>query len=277
MNMQLITQSDYEQYIRQKDDGDYIILLNNLTFSSVFQPIFNQLMQLIGFEALLRIQDEKQNFIRPDRFFADPNHSDEYILSVEFLSRAIHIRNFSKHYTAKGVKLFLNVMPNSLITMTKDLEYVDRSLLFRRLKQLGMAPSDVTFEVIEELCYQNDDLREAVKVLRSKGFHFAIDDFGAGHSDEKRAVELTPDLIKIDRGYLLSYCAGQQEELLHALNLAQRIGARVIVEGVEEEEQYQAMRELGLEFYQGYHFGRPEKIDYWAAQPISLAVDDDHR
>ncbi|ANN28734.1 TPA: EAL domain-containing protein [Vibrio vulnificus] len=263
--MQLITQSDYEQYIRQKDDGDYIMLLNNLTFSSVFQPIFNQLMQLIGFEALLRIQDEKQNFIRPDRFFADPNHSDEYILSVEFLSRAIHIRNFSKHYTAKGVKLFLNVMPNSLITMTKDLEYVDRSLLFRRLKQLGMAPSDVTFEVIEELCYQNDDLREAVKVLRSKGFHFAIDDFGAGHSDEKRAVELTPDLIKIDRGYLLSYCAGQQEELLHALNLAQRIGARVIVEGVEEEEQYQAMRELGLEFYQGYHFGRPEKIDYWAA------------
>ncbi|HDY7499250.1 EAL domain-containing protein [Vibrio vulnificus] len=275
--MQLITQSDYEQYIRQKDDGDYIMRLNNLTFSSVFQPIFNQLMQLIGFEALLRIQDEKQNFIRPDRFFADPNHSDEYILSVEFLSRAIHIRNFSKHYTAKGVKLFLNVMPNSLITMTKDLEYVDRSLLFRRLKQLGMAASDVTFEVIEELCYQNDDLREAVKVLRSKGFHFAIDDFGAGHSDEKRAVELTPDLIKIDRGYLLSYCAGQQEELLHALNLAQRIGARVIVEGVEEEEQYQAMRELGLEFYQGYHFGRPEKIDYWAAQPISLAVDDDHR
>ncbi|MFS2261848.1 EAL domain-containing protein [Vibrio vulnificus] len=275
--MQLITQSDYEQYIRQKDDGDYIMLLNNLTFSSVFQPIFNQLMQLIGFEALLRIQDEKQNFIRPDRFFADPNHSDEYILSVEFLSRAIHIRNFSKHYTAKGVKLFLNVMPNSLITMTKDLENIDRSLLFRRLKQLGMAQSDVTFEVIEELCYQNDDLREAVKVLRSKGFHFAIDDFGAGHSDEKRAVELTPDLIKIDRSYLLSYCAGQQEELLHALNLAQRIGARVIVEGVEEEEQYQAMRELGLEFYQGYHFGRPEKIDYWAAQPISLAVDDDHR
>jgi len=63
--MQLITQSDYEQYIRQKEDGDYIMLLNNLTFSSVFQPIFNQLMQLIGFEALLRIQDEQQNFIQP--------------------------------------------------------------------------------------------------------------------------------------------------------------------------------------------------------------------
>ncbi|MGR2948317.1 EAL domain-containing protein [Vibrio vulnificus] len=274
--MQLITQSDYEQYIRQTDDGDFIMLLDNLTFSSVFQPIFNQLMQLVGFEALLRIQDEQHNFIRPDLFFSDPSHSDEYILSIEFLSRAIHIRNFSKHYTAKGVKLFLNVMPNSLLTMTKDLEYVDRSLLFHRLKQLGMAPSDVTFEVIEELCYKNDDLREAVKVLRSKGFNFAIDDFGAGHSDEKRAVELTPDLIKIDRSYLLRYCAGQREELLHALSLAQRIGAKVIVEGVEEEAQYLAMRELGLEFYQGYHFGRPESIDYWAAQPISLAVHADH-
>ncbi|HFQ5379098.1 TPA: EAL domain-containing protein [Vibrio vulnificus] len=274
--MQLITQSDYEQYIRQTDDGDFIVLLDNLTFSSVFQPIFNQLMQLVGFEALLRIQDEQHNFIRPDLFFSDPSHSDEYILSIEFLSRAIHIRNFSKHYTAKGVKLFLNVMPNSLLTMTKDLEYVDRSLLFRRLKQLGMAPSDVTFEVIEELCYQNDDLREAVKLLRSKGYNFAIDDFGAGHSDEKRAVELTPDLIKIDRSYLLRYCAGQREELLHALSLAQRIDAKVIVEGVEEEAQYLAMRELGLEFYQGYHFGRPESIDYWADQPISIAAHNDH-
>ncbi|ELP5727775.1 EAL domain-containing protein [Vibrio vulnificus] len=269
--MQLITQSDYEQYILQKDDGDYILRLGNLTFSSVFQPIFNQLLQLIGFEALLRIQDENNHPIRPDHFFSDAKHSEEHILSVEFLSRAIHIRNFSKHYTAKGIKLFLNVLPNSLIMMTKDIEDIDSKLLFRRLKQLGMQPSDVTFEVIEELCYQNENLKESVKILREKGFNFAIDDFGAGYSDESRTVQLTPDLIKIDRSYLLRYCEGQQQELVDALNLAQRINAKVIVEGVEEEHQYLAMKALGLEYFQGYYFGRPESIDYWAQRHLEQA------
>lgn len=269
--MQLITQSDYEQYIDQRDNGDYMVLLDNLTFSSVFQPILNQTMQLVGFEALVRIHDEQQNPIRPDLFFTASHHSAEYILCAEFLVRAIHIRNFAKHFTSKGVKLFLNVLPNSLITMTKDLEYVDRSLLFRRLNQLGMQPGDVTFEVIEALCYQNDDLREAVKVLRNKGFNFAIDDFGAGYSDESRTVQLTPDLIKIDRSYLLRYCAGQKEELLNVLTLAKRIGSLVIVEGIEEEHQYLAMKTLGLEYFQGYYFGRPENIDYWAHQNLPLA------
>ncbi|HCG7311238.1 EAL domain-containing protein [Vibrio parahaemolyticus] len=261
--MELKKQSDYEQYIRQDGLGEYYVVINQFTFHSVYQPIFDKHQRVIGMEALLRIHGADGVQIRPDIFLSNASIDPYFRLCVEFLSRAMHIRNFARHFAGTPIKLFLNVMPQTLLTLTKDMGFKDNGLLYKRLADLGMTPSDVVFEVVEESCGDTDLLIKAVQLMRSNGFIFAIDDFGAQHSDIARVQQLCPDIIKIDRSYLLDYCAGDTFSIRSAVDLAANMGAKVIIEGVEENNQLQAMRQLELDYYQGFYLGKPSAIHHW--------------
>ncbi|WP_272166260.1 EAL domain-containing protein [Vibrio diabolicus] len=261
--MELKKQSDYEQYIRQDGLGEYYVVINQLTFRSVYQPIFDKYQRVIGMEALLRIHNTDGIQIRPDIFLSNANIDTDFRLRVEFLSRAMHIRNFARHFAGTPIKLFLNVMPQTLLTLTKGTGFKDNGLLYKRLTELGMSPSDVVFEVVEESCGDTDLLIKAVQLMRANGFIFAIDDFGAQHSDITRVQQLCPDIIKIDRSYLLDYCAGEIFSIHSAVELAAHMGAKVLIEGVEEYMQLQAMYQLDLDYYQGFYLGKPCAIHHW--------------
>ncbi|MGR5193958.1 EAL domain-containing protein [Vibrio rotiferianus] len=272
--MELKKQSDYEQYIRQNRLGEYYVVLNQYTFHSVYQPIFDKHNKMIGMEALLRIRGEDGTNVRPDLFFADTNIDSYFRLCIEFLSRAIHIRNFARHFAGSSIKLFLNVMPQTLLTLTKDMGFKDNGLLYKRLHKLGMAPSDVVFEVVEESCGDTDLLTEAVQKMKANGFLFAIDDFGANHSDITRVKQLCPDIIKIDRSYLVDYCSGDTLAIANAVQLAEEMNAKVVIEGVEEHSQLSAMQNLELDYYQGFYLGKPNAIHHWTEQAESTKVLD---
>ncbi|EPN4953116.1 EAL domain-containing protein [Vibrio diabolicus] len=261
--MELKNQSDYERYIKQDNLGEYYVVLNQFTFHSVYQPIFDKHQRIIGMEALLRIRGIDGSLIRPDVFLANNGLDPYFRLCVEFLSRAMHIRNFARCFAGTPIKLFLNVMPQTLLTLTKDMGFKDNGLLYKRLSDLGMTPSDVVFEVVEESCGDTDLLIKAVQLMRANGFIFAIDDFGAQHSDIARVQQLCPDIIKIDRSYLLDYCAGETFSIHSAVELAAHMGAKVIIEGVEEDVQLQAMYQLDLDYYQGFYLGKPCAIHHW--------------
>ncbi|MDF5496687.1 EAL domain-containing protein, partial [Vibrio parahaemolyticus] len=145
--MELKNQSDYERYIKQDNLGEYYVVLNQFTFHSVYQPIFDRRQRIIGMEALLRIRGIDGSLIRPDVFLANNGLDPYFRLCVEFLSRAMHIRNFARYFAGTPIKLFLNVMPQTLLTLTKDMGFKDNGLLYKRLSDLGMSPSDVVFEV----------------------------------------------------------------------------------------------------------------------------------
>lgn len=69
--MELKNQSDYERYIKQDNLGEYYVVLNQFTFHSVYQPIFDRRQRIIGMEALLRIRGIDGSLIRPDVFLAN--------------------------------------------------------------------------------------------------------------------------------------------------------------------------------------------------------------
>ncbi|TMX31389.1 EAL domain-containing protein [Vibrio rotiferianus] len=270
--MELTKQSDYERYIRIDENGEHCVHLHQFVFRSVYQPIFDHSRTLIGMEALLRIETIDGVSIRPDIFFSDNSWDKSFRLAVEFLSRAIHIRNFAKHFAGSGVKLFLNVMPAALLTLTTDMGFKDTGLLYQRLKALNMETSDVVFEVIEQHCEETESLIKAVEKLKASGFLFAIDDYGAQYSDQKRVLQLCPDIIKIDRSYLLEFCNGNEDAVFSAMELAQNLGAKVVIEGVEQENQLAAMQALCVDFYQGFYLGKPKSIHHWTAQKANAKV-----
>lgn len=269
--MKLITREDYEQYLNKKPCGEFYAVVHGMTFESVYQPIFGRDETILGFEALLRITRNDGTTQRPDLLFGDPAINPNRLLAYELLTRVIHIRNFARHFSEHKYKLFINVHPNSFLSTIMGADYKSTGLLDERLKQVNLTSDRLVFEVIEHPCLEDVELQHAVNTLKNHGYSIAIDDFGAKCSNRKRVKELTPNFIKIDRSYLLRHCAGETHLIPDAIMLANEMGANVVIEGVEEPEQYHDMKNIGIDFFQGYLLGKPSPISHWVSELMETA------
>lgn len=151
-------------------------------------------------------------------------------------------------------KLFLNCLPSAIHDPNFREDALDKTL-----EAVGLHPRNVIFEISEAEAIKNYAIfREFRDHYRAMGFRFALDDTGTGYSSLSALMELSPDFIKIDRSLVKSVHAdASRQVLLRALkSLADQLGARVIAEGVEGKEEFDTVVELGIQFAQGFHFGR---------------------
>jgi EAL domain-containing protein (putative c-di-GMP-specific phosphodiesterase class I) len=95
--------------------------------------------------------------------------------------------------------------------------------------------------------------------LRRTGVRVAIDDFGTGYSSFAALAELPIDILKIDKRFIDNVALNHQGRgFVNAIiQLAQTLGLETVAEGVEHEEQRQALVELGSTHFQGYLFAKP--------------------
>ena len=155
-------------------------------------------------------------------------------------------------------------------------ELADPATVARLLEgQLHQTASQVVLEVTE-----TDDLAEGspadrnLGVLLGAGYTLAIDDFGTGFSNFTRLEHLRPGILKLDRSLIVRSSAGQeaaQEFLDAATHIGHAIDSNVLAEGVETEQDVTAVRSVGIDLAQGYHFSRPlplpELLDWVSADP----------
>ncbi|GAB2650262.1 EAL domain-containing protein [Vibrio panuliri] len=255
--MLLSTKNQFQQLITTNEDFVFTGSYKDLTLKSVYQPIFDADDQAVGIEALVRINHASDGIIRPDQFFNSPDFSLEDKINVERLSRVIHIRNFA-HSQYSQLNLFLNVLPSAGEFFA--LEDIRTSLLCKRLFSLGLVPKQLIMEVVEHDTRDEECLKHAMAKLSKCGFQIAIDDFGIQASNHERVERIKPDIIKIDRSLMLSYMQDDKLPLLKGLELAKRINAKVVVEGIETAQQLQAMKQLEIDYYQGYFLAMPQPI-----------------
>jgi EAL domain-containing protein (putative c-di-GMP-specific phosphodiesterase class I) len=104
-------------------------------------------------------------------------------------------------------------------------------------------------------------LRQALRLSREYGLRLAIDDAGAGYASLKHVVELEPDIIKIDRSIVEGVAddRARRSAVSAFVLLALDIGAYVIAEGVERPQDFEAIKDLGVDAAQGYLLARPTK------------------
>ncbi|WP_304522412.1 EAL domain-containing protein [Actinotalea sp. Marseille-Q4924] len=124
----------------------------------------------------------------------------------------------------------------------------------------GVDPHDVVVEVTEHAAVESyGELDRALAPHRRRGLRVAVDDVGAGYASMAHVVRMHPDMIKID----MSLVRGIDEDpvrqaLVQALGtFGRRLGAVVVAEGVETEEERDALLHLGIGHAQGFLFGRP--------------------
>jgi diguanylate cyclase (GGDEF)-like protein/PAS domain S-box-containing protein len=131
------------------------------------------------------------------------------------------------------------------------------------LERSGLPAERLVLELTESALV--DDIAgvcEIFEAVRALGVAIAIDDFGTGFSSLATLADLPVDVLKLDRSFVHAMTDSPGHEALvgGVVSLAERLGLPIVAEGVETEEQYEALRALGCRWAQGYHLGRPAPL-----------------
>jgi EAL domain-containing protein (putative c-di-GMP-specific phosphodiesterase class I) len=107
--------------------------------------------------------------------------------------------------------------------------------------------------------------------LKSLGVSLTVDDFGTGYSSLAYLKRFPVDELKIDRNFVAGLLTDQEDSAIVTaiINLAHTLGVVAVAEGVENADQVGRLRELGCDFGQGYHFGRPLPPDALSRRLVS--------
>jgi diguanylate cyclase (GGDEF)-like protein/PAS domain S-box-containing protein len=135
-----------------------------------------------------------------------------------------------------------------------------------------VSPTQICFEMSETaLMADLDHARRFIGVLHGMGCQFGLDDFGSGVGSLMRLRDLQIDYLKIDGAYTRHLVADRlNRQVVSAVTqLAKTVGFRVVAEQVEKEEDFDALRELGVDFIQGNFVSRPQPLGEPARTPLA--------
>jgi diguanylate cyclase (GGDEF)-like protein len=217
---------------------------------SHFQPLYSLSHQKqVGFEALLRGEQDDGTLVPPVVMFAPKPTSDEGAL--DRASHAVHLGN-ARRALPGDAWLFLNILPATFVADG----YADQ--LTKIVRAAGLEPERVILEILESHGGSVDEMSRAAARYRQHGFLIAVDDFGAGQSNLDRLLRIRPDLVKLDGELIRATTHGTQQPILPKLvSLLHQAGMLVVVEGVETAEELILAVESNVDFAQGYLLGRP--------------------
>jgi diguanylate cyclase (GGDEF)-like protein len=140
----------------------------------------------------------------------------------------------------------------------------------RELRAAGVAATQLIFEVTETTAIGNiAAARTFAERLGELGCRFALDDFGAGFGSFYYLKHLPFDFIKIDGEFVRNCTSDPTDRLVirAVVELARGMGKRTIAEFVGTEETYTILRELGVDYAQGFHLGPPAPLESWLGMP----------
>jgi EAL domain-containing protein (putative c-di-GMP-specific phosphodiesterase class I) len=170
----------------------------------------------------------------------------------------------STHFAGKG-KLFLNVLTGSIA----DPDWIMGGVA-RLLESMSLRPNDLVLEVSERgIDGEVARLGSALDALREQGFGLAVDDIGTGYGSLATLEQLRPDFLKVDLSLVhdIDQNLIKQELLSSLVHIGSRLGASVIAEGVESEEEASTLRVTGARYGQGFLFAQPAPL----LAPLSVA------
>lgn len=229
--------------------------LDNDQFHNVYQPqVCFKTNKLIGFEVLVRWQHPIKGTLAPNYFIPtlEANRYTDLLLDTVFNQLKLDFP-----FIPDDMRISINMtadnfmapeLVNKLVDLTDELE-MDISLL--------------TLEITESQIFQpSTTMLSNIARLRMLGVNISIDDFGTGYSSFGNLVDIPFTELKIDRQFTKRYFSDLKSRHIVDLTteLCRRTKIKVVVEGVETKEEFEALRDLGADICQGFYIGRPLAI-----------------
>lgn len=226
-------------------------LLNDSNITCVYQPIVQlDTGRIIGCEVLVRLKDGNR-LLSPDQFLPAVVHNkltwvlDAAVIrtSLQALAREIP--------PSMPLKVSINLFPENIIASRLH------TLLHDELRIQSSPALKLSFEIIEQ--DYRDSIMEEIAVLKAQGYQISVDDFGTGYSNLGSIRKMQPHFLKVDRSFVHDMESATVRSTLipEIVAIGRAAGAAVIAEGIENEKQRRAILAMGVEFGQGYLFGKP--------------------
>jgi EAL domain-containing protein (putative c-di-GMP-specific phosphodiesterase class I) len=225
--------------------------------SIVYQPLCElKTRSILAFEALLRWRHPERGAVAPDVFIG----------LAEDMGLIVPIGAWVLSESCRRLAEWQRLFPTANLTVgvnisALQLEHSSQDLLDLILRA-GANPHDVWLEVTERMD-TSGDIADQVARLRSAGVHFALDDFGMSYSSLTYLKRFPVEGIKIDRTFVAPMTEDQtQRAIVQAiLALGASLSINVVAEGIETNEQIDALLDLGCVYGQGYLLGHPLTAD----------------
>jgi diguanylate cyclase (GGDEF)-like protein len=190
------------------------------------------------------------------------------VFALEKACREAAIRGFLPN--GQGGKLFCNVHPRTLL----DPSFTPGETR-RLLDKYGMEPRDVVLEITERHSVRDFNLfHRTLEHYRQAGYSVAVDDVGTGYSGLVSIAEIRPDFIKIDMSLVRGVDVNPVRRALieTLLTFADKVGCRIVAEGIETEAELACLIRMGVHFGQGFFLGRPACPPAPLAEASRLAI-----
>lgn len=220
-----------------------------------FQPKLTvQGLLLRGVEALARWRHPEKGMISPGVFIPlAERHGLIDVLTRNLLEQSFQHKKTWQQYGLR-FNLAFNLSPLSLA----DMDIVE--WLCSMAEKYDIPANEITFEITENALL--GELASAIRTLarlRLKGFHIAIDDYGTGFANAQQLSRVPATELKIDRSLVHRAAARPQQQTIFAstVELAKKLNLTTVAEGVETEEDFQIIIELGVDLVQGFYFSKP--------------------
>lgn len=216
-----------------------------------YQPIANNITNKIDkYECLIRIYD-KGILTPPIRFM----EASKLTGTLSLVTKTVIEQSFKK-FSSTEYEFSINITSTDLY-----LNFLEEYLL-RSAKKYNISTSRVALEILEDIdTLDTIEILTQLNSLRYHGFKIAIDDFGSRSSNFSRLLEFSPDYLKIDGSFIKNILSNKKSlTIVEAIVLlCKKSNIKIIAEFVHNKDVQDRVKELGIEYSQGYYFGEPKE------------------
>lgn len=247
LNLRFLMEANFKilQFIKMAVEQDLVV--------PFFQPIFNNSNNEVHkYECLARVKTKEGQYVLPENFF---KVAKETIYYREITGKILQ-KSFEK-FSKNNYDFAINISIEDILDYSINY-YIEE--LFTKYPNIA---DRLTFEILESEEIRNyQQVVHFISRMKQFGCKFAIDDFGSGYSNFAHLLTLQVDYLKIDGTLIRDIDKNKDSRLVveTIVNFSNTTGIRTVAEFVHSKEVYSAIKEIGIDYSQGFYLSKPDKI-----------------
>ncbi|WP_304680922.1 EAL domain-containing protein [uncultured Clostridium sp.] len=229
-----------------KNELKYSIEKNEIIIK--YQPIFDVNKSIVKAEALIRWNSKTLGMIRPDNFINYAEETREIIpIGYWIIENVCDFINKNKIQISIGI----NISPIQLL----EADFVEKTIDI--LNKYNIDTNKVYFEITESVLLEDNKIvKDNILNLRKIGIAIALDDFGTGYASFSYLKKYKLDILKIDKLFIDNESDNEFAIVGYIKRISNLLNMKVIIEGVETEKQFNELKNIGCNFFQGYYLSK---------------------
>lgn len=245
-----------DMYEERRIENLMLDAIENDRIEIFYQPIYSTMDQSFSSaEALIRIRDEKGKIIPPG-IFIDIAERNGMILK---LGEIVFEKVCAFLQAELPIHLGIHYIEVNLSVVQCAYEHLAESFI-HIMEKYEINPAWINLEITESASVSGKQtLLKNMKTLMDYGISFSLDDFGTGQSNLNYIVEMPVNIVKFDRSMTSAYFENGKAKYVMdaAMHMIHGLKLQIVSEGIETKEQFDTMKELGINYIQGYYFSKP--------------------